>query len=55
VFTSARLERGAELDFHAVVHVNTVISTGTTIPMGWFAGGDLAELVAPVTRTASGT
>ncbi|MFC5950061.1 gamma carbonic anhydrase family protein [Pseudonocardia lutea] len=47
VFNGARVEVGAEIDFHAVVHVNTRVPAGTFVPMGWFAGGDPAELVAP--------
>jgi carbonic anhydrase/acetyltransferase-like protein (isoleucine patch superfamily) len=47
VFTGARLECGAEVEFHGVVHVNTVVPQGVVVPMGWFAGGDPAELVAP--------
>jgi carbonic anhydrase/acetyltransferase-like protein (isoleucine patch superfamily) len=47
VFNGARVEVGAEVEFHAVVHVNTVVAAGTAVPMGWFAGGDPAELVAP--------
>lgn len=47
VFNGARIETGAEVEFHGLVHVNTVVSAGTAVPMGWFAGGDPAELVPP--------
>ena len=47
VFNGARIETGAEVEFHAVVYVNTVLPAGVAVPMGWFAGGDPAELVAP--------
>jgi carbonic anhydrase/acetyltransferase-like protein (isoleucine patch superfamily) len=47
VFNGARIETGAEIEFNAVVYVNTVVPTGTAVPMGWFAGGQPAELVAP--------
>jgi carbonic anhydrase/acetyltransferase-like protein (isoleucine patch superfamily) len=47
VFNGARLGVGAEVEFHGVVGVNTVIPAGTVVPMGWFAGGDPAELVPP--------
>jgi carbonic anhydrase/acetyltransferase-like protein (isoleucine patch superfamily) len=47
VFNGARIGMGAEVEFHAVVHLNTVIPPGTAVPMGWFAGGDPAELVPP--------
>ena len=32
---------------HAVVYVNTVVPSGVAVPMGWFAGGQPAELVPP--------
>ncbi len=47
VFNGARLGLGAEVEFHAVVGVNSVIPAGMAVPMGWFAGGDPAELVEP--------
>lgn len=47
VFNGARIEVGAEVEFHAVVYVNTVVPAGVAVPMGWFAGGNPAELVAP--------
>jgi gamma-carbonic anhydrase len=47
IFTGARLQRGAEVEFGAVVHVNTVVPAGVAVPMGWFAGGDPAELIPP--------
>jgi gamma-carbonic anhydrase len=47
VFNGARVETGAEVEFNAVVYVNTVVPPGAAVPMGWFAGGQPAELVAP--------
>jgi carbonic anhydrase/acetyltransferase-like protein (isoleucine patch superfamily) len=47
VFNGARIETGAEVEFNAVVYVNTVVPAGAAVPMGWFAGGQPAELVAP--------
>jgi gamma-carbonic anhydrase len=47
VFNGARVRVGAEVEFHAVVHVNTVVPAGVAVPMGWFAGGDPAELIPP--------
>ena len=47
VFNGARIEIGAQVEFHAVVFVNTVVPAGVAVPMGWFAGGDPAQLVAP--------
>jgi carbonic anhydrase/acetyltransferase-like protein (isoleucine patch superfamily) len=45
VFNGARIGTGAEVEFNAVVYVNTVVPPGVAVPMGWFAGGDPAELV----------
>lgn len=47
VYNGARLGLGAEVELHAVVGVNTVVPAGVAVPMGWFAGGDPAELVPP--------
>ena len=47
VFACARIETGAEVEFNAVVYVNTVVPADTAVPMGWFARGQPAELVAP--------
>ena len=47
LFNGARIGAGAEVEFGAVVHVNTVVPAGVAVPMGWFAGGDPAELVPP--------
>jgi gamma-carbonic anhydrase len=47
VFNGARLGQGAAVEFHAIVGVNTVVPAGVAVPMGWFAGGDPAELVPP--------
>jgi hypothetical protein len=47
LFNGARLGLGAEVEFGAIVHVNTVVPPGMAVPMGWFAGGNPAELVAP--------
>jgi carbonic anhydrase/acetyltransferase-like protein (isoleucine patch superfamily) len=47
VFNGARIGTGAEVGFNAVVFVNTMVPAGVAVPMGWFAGGDPAELVPP--------
>ncbi|MFC5994607.1 gamma carbonic anhydrase family protein [Pseudonocardia hispaniensis] len=47
LFNGARLGATAEVEFGAVVHVNTVVPPGMAVPMGWFAGGDPAELIPP--------
>jgi gamma-carbonic anhydrase len=47
IFNGARVQAGAEVEFNAVVYVNTVVPSGVAVPMGWFAGGEPAELVPP--------
>src|SRR6202050_2747925 len=47
VFNGSRIEAGAEVEFNAVVFVNTVVPSGVAVPMGWFAGGQPAGLSAP--------
>lgn len=47
LYNGARLGSRAEVEFGAVVHVNTVVPPGMAVPMGWFAGGDPAELIPP--------
>jgi carbonic anhydrase/acetyltransferase-like protein (isoleucine patch superfamily) len=47
LLNGAHVGLGAEVEFGALVHVNTTVSAGTTVPMGWFAGGNPAELVPP--------
>jgi gamma-carbonic anhydrase len=47
LYNGAHLETGTEVEFGAVVSVNTRVPAGVAVPMGWFAGGDPAELVSP--------
>lgn len=44
VFHSARLGRGSEVRVHGVVHVNTHVAPGTTVPIGWVAVGNPAQM-----------
>lgn len=44
VFNGARVETGSELRINAVVHLGTRIASGTTVPIGWVAVGDPAQL-----------
>jgi carbonic anhydrase/acetyltransferase-like protein (isoleucine patch superfamily) len=43
VFQGARLGKGAEVRIHGVVHVNTALEAGATVPIGWVAVGDPAQ------------
>jgi carbonic anhydrase/acetyltransferase-like protein (isoleucine patch superfamily) len=35
VFNGARIETGAEIEFHAVVYINTTVPAGVAVPIGW--------------------
>lgn len=47
VFNGARIGRGAEVRINAVVHLKTAVPPGTTVPIGWVAVGDPAEILPP--------
>lgn len=47
VFNGATLEARAEVRIHGVVHVNTRVPAGATVPIGWVAVGDPAEILPP--------
>lgn len=47
VFPGAVVGAGSEVRIHAVVHVNSVLAPGTTVPIGWVAVGDPAEVFSP--------
>jgi len=47
VFHSAHLGRGSEVRVNAVVHVKTRLAAGQTVPIGWVAVGDPAQLLPP--------
>ena len=38
---------GSEVRIHAVVHVNSRLASGTTVPIAWIAAGDPAQLFSP--------
>lgn len=38
---------GSEVRIHGVVHVNTVLPPGATVPIGWVAIGDPAQIYPP--------
>lgn len=45
VFHSARLGKGSEVRINAVVHVKTRLGAGETVPIGWVAVGDPAQVL----------
>jgi len=47
LFPGARVGAGSEVRIHGVVHVNTVLAPGTTVPIGWVAVGDPATILPP--------
>jgi gamma-carbonic anhydrase len=47
VFPGATVGHGAEVRIHGVVHVNSTVAAGITVPIGWIAVGDPAELFPP--------
>jgi carbonic anhydrase/acetyltransferase-like protein (isoleucine patch superfamily) len=47
VFHGARIGKGAEVRINAVVHLRTTLVPGGTVPIGWVAVGDPAEILPP--------
>jgi carbonic anhydrase/acetyltransferase-like protein (isoleucine patch superfamily) len=47
VFHGAHIETGAEVRINGVVHVNTRIAAGATVPINWIAVGDPAHVLPP--------
>ncbi|SFW72934.1 Carbonic anhydrase or acetyltransferase, isoleucine patch superfamily [Pseudomonas sp. NFACC09-4] len=47
VFNGARLGKGAEVRINGVVHIKTALEPGATVPIGWIAAGDPAQLFSP--------
>lgn len=44
VFHGAHIGAGAEVRIHGVVHLKTRLAPGATVPIGWVAVGDPAQL-----------
>lgn len=47
VFHAAHLGRGSEVRINGVVHVRTRLAPGATVPIGWVAVGDPAQILPP--------
>jgi carbonic anhydrase/acetyltransferase-like protein (isoleucine patch superfamily) len=47
IFNGAVVETRAEVRIHGVVHVNSRVTEGTTVPIGWVAVGDPAQILPP--------
>ena len=47
IFNGAHIKKQSEVRINGVVHVNSVLEPGTTVPIGWVAVGDPAQLFSP--------
>ena len=47
IFHASRLGRGSVVRINGVVHVNSVLAPETTVPIGWIACGNPAQLFSP--------
>jgi carbonic anhydrase/acetyltransferase-like protein (isoleucine patch superfamily) len=47
VFPAATLGTGTEVRINGVVHLRTVLPAGSTVPIGWVAVGDPAQILPP--------
>ena len=47
VFNGARIGARAEVRINGTVHIRTVVPANTTVPIGWIAVGDPAEIRPP--------
>ena len=47
VFHSARLGKGSEVRVNGVVHLKTHLAAGETVPIGWIAVGNPAQIFPP--------
>ena len=47
VFNGARIGRGAEVRINGIVHIRTVLPPNATVPLGWVAVGDPAQILPP--------
>jgi carbonic anhydrase/acetyltransferase-like protein (isoleucine patch superfamily) len=47
IFPGATVGVGCEVRINGVVHVNSTLAPGTTVPIGWVAVGDPAQILPP--------
>jgi carbonic anhydrase/acetyltransferase-like protein (isoleucine patch superfamily) len=47
IFHAARLGKGSEVRINGVVHLRSHLAAGQTVPIGWIAVGDPAQLLPP--------
>ncbi len=54
VFHGAQLGRGCEVRINGIVHVNTTLEPGATVPIGWVAVGARPTACRPTSMSGSG-
>jgi carbonic anhydrase/acetyltransferase-like protein (isoleucine patch superfamily) len=47
IFHSARLGKGCEVRVNGVVHIKSHVAAGETVPIGWIAVGNPAQILPP--------
>lgn len=47
VFHGAQIGRGSEVRINGTVHLRTRLEPGSTVPIGWIAVGDPAQILPP--------
>lgn len=47
VFHAARIGKGSEVRINGVVHLRTQLPPGSTVPIGWVAVGEPAQILPP--------
>jgi carbonic anhydrase/acetyltransferase-like protein (isoleucine patch superfamily) len=47
IFHAAQVGKGSEVRINAVVHLRTRLEPGATVPIGWVAVGDPAQILPP--------
>jgi len=47
IFHAARLGKGSEVRVHGVVHLKSHLAAGETVPIGWVAVGNPAQVLPP--------
>ena len=47
VFHSSRLGRGSEVRINGIVHLKSQLAAGETVPIGWVAVGNPAQILPP--------
>jgi carbonic anhydrase/acetyltransferase-like protein (isoleucine patch superfamily) len=52
IFNGARVGARSEVRINGVVHVKTFLPPGSTVPIGWIAVGDPAQILAPTDHEA---